>query len=706
MPRLKVAFLWHMHQPWYVWPGTQEAALPFARLHAYAGYYDMPWVLQEQEATKVTFNLVPSLTEQLRRYASGELTDRALELSRRPATELEPDDERYLLATFSGAHPDAMPELSPRYAQLCRMRGHDRGPEALDRARAAMQEQDWRDLQVWLNLACCGYALTRESEVVRELKAKDRGFAENEKAALLEELQAAVGRVLDLYREAQASGRAELSASPFYHPILPLLCDMRDAMRRIPREALPETLWHEPEEARRQLLRAREHHARLFGREPAGLWPSEGSVSDAALAVIEETGFAWAASDEEVLAQSLGRDSRPSPQELYQPYRVGDDPLSIVFRDHGLSDCIGFVYRDWAPRDAAGDFIGRLLGISSAVRDLNRPGLVCVMLDGENAWGTYPDGGEGFLKALYAGIEEQPELETTTLGEYLEEFPPEQSLSSVFPGSWIDHSYSTWIGGAEHKRAWDLVRGALEAVERSDSRSHTEAAREHLMAAEGSDWYWWYSESHHDEQEAVFDQLLRANVGAVYGALGRPEPRELAEAITVVGVGVLARQPSGHMTPVVDGRVTSYFEWQAAGLLRTSSLASAMHRSDCVIREVRFGFDEERLWLRVDTTGRAASVLGDCELELTFAGEPTRRLAVKGDAGELLGDLAGDAVAEVEVVVEVGVLLGALGVNGGESVELAVAVVEGERVLERWPQRGFVSVEVPSTDEVSAMWIV
>ncbi len=710
MSSLRVAFLWHMHQPWYVWPGTREAALPFVRLHGYAGYYDMPWLLRDFDQTRVTFNMVPSLVEQMGRYAAGDMTDRALDLCRRHAAELEPDDQRYLLELFSSAHPDAMPELSPRYAQLLHKRGLYRNADDLDTARRRFDEQDLRDLQVWMNLASCGYELSREAPIVRELKSRDRGFTEDDKHALLHELREALGQLTGLYREMQDAGRAEISTSPYYHPIVPLLGDMRDAMRRIPREDLPEVLWHAPEEARRHLVRARDHHREHFGRDPEGIWPSEGSVSDGALALMEECGFHWAASDEEILAHSLGRERRPSPKDLYQPYGVGDGDLGIVFRDHVLSDRIGFVYRDWAPRDAAADFVGRLLGISSSVRDLNRPGLVCVMLDGENAWGTYPDGGEGFLRAIYQAIEDEPDMETTTPGEYLKEFPPDERLSSVFPGSWIDHSFRTWIGGAEHKQAWDLLHGALQAHQTAEPGPQADEAEEYLMAAEGSDWFWWYSESHHDELEHMFDQLFRANIAAVYRVLGLDEPTELAQAITVLGQGILAQHPSGFMEATLDGRVSTYFEWQAAGLLRTSTLASAMHRSDCLIREIRFGFGHRDLWLRVDSSGRANMALSDCDVVFTFPGRADRslRLSVREEGGliEVEGELAEAASAAADQVVEAGVHLDALGVVRGGTLNFAVSVESGGRQLERWPQRGYLSVEVPTDDAVTSSWIV
>jgi alpha-amylase/alpha-mannosidase (GH57 family) len=713
MSPVKVAFVWHMHQPWYVWPDSDRAALPFARLHAYASYHDMPWLVRQFPNTTATFNLVPSLMKQIVGYARGEITDQPLELCRRPAADLDADEQAYLLTHFPSGHPDHIGELSPGYARLSHKRGLFRNADRIAAACRDFALQDWLDLQVWMNLACCGYALQRENGVVRELWAKDRDFTEGDKAALLAELEGILARLPALYAAARAEGRAELSASPFYHPILPLLCDMRDAVRRIRREDLPEVLWRAPEEALRQLRRARAQHADMFGEAPQGLWPSEGAVSDAALAAAAQTGYTWAASDEDILLNSLRRDAagRASPEELYRPYRAGDTPLSLVFRDHSLSDRIGFVYHSWAPRDAAADFVGQLKQIAANLPGGNHPALVCVVLDGENPWGAYRDGGEGLLRALYVAIEREEGIETTSIAGYLREFPATERLESVFPGSWIDHSYRTWVGGREHRQAWDLLHGAYDAAQEADPGGQADLARDYLMRAEGSDWFWWYSEFHHDEYEAVFDELFRANLGAVYSALGRPEPASLAEPIATVTLGWLARSPAGAMQAVIDGRATGYFEWQPAGLMRTASLASAMHRADCLAREVYFGFDAEALYLRVDTVGNASAVLTDCALRFTFPAHPDHALTVgagKGGAGSatLAGDLASVAEAAVDTIVELRIPIEALGAAPGKSVAFALSVECSGQTLERWPVRGFVRLEVPTADVVSSSWIV
>ena len=174
-----------------------------------------------------------------------------------------------------------------------------------------------------------------------------------------------------------------MSASPFYHPILPLLCDTDIYLRTHPDARRPRQPFRRPEDAADQLERAAACHERLFGRRPVGLWPSEGSVSDAMVPLVGAAGFRWMATDEMILARTLGisftRDGRgqvEQPERLYTPYlvRAGGATVACTFRDHVLSDLIGFVYSGWAPDAAADDFVARLVEAGSPLSGTHRRG--------------------------------------------------------------------------------------------------------------------------------------------------------------------------------------------------------------------------------------------------------------------------------------------------------------------------------------------
>src|SRR5262245_18270883 len=322
----KVAILWHMHQPFYEDLVTREHILPWVRLHALKDYYGMVALLREFPQVRVTFNLVPSLLVQLQAFAEDRARDPFLELGRRPATDLTDSDVSFILENFFHAQRQRMIEPYPRYEELLERRGTV-GPSSVRDVARRFTADDLRDLQVWQKLAWIDPLYLDGDKRVRSLVEKGRGFSEDDKTLLREVELELLNRVIPEYRDAAARGQVELSTSPFYHPILPLLCDTDVYLRTHPNSRMPRQRFVHPEDARMQLTKAMEHHERLFGRKPVGLWPSEGSVSDAIVPLVAAAGFRWMATDELILARTLGvtfsRDGHghvEQPDRLYLPY--------------------------------------------------------------------------------------------------------------------------------------------------------------------------------------------------------------------------------------------------------------------------------------------------------------------------------------------------------------------------------------------------
>jgi alpha-amylase/alpha-mannosidase (GH57 family) len=350
----RVAILWHMHQPFYEDLVTREHIMPWVRLHALKDYYGMVALLREFPSIRATFNLVPSLLVQLEAFAADRARDRYLELGLKPAEQLTVADAEFIVANFFHAQRQRMIDVYPRYAELLERRA----------SAARFTIDQLRDLQVWQKLAWIDPFYLSGDERVRRLVSKGRGFDEEDKTLLRTVELELLNRVIPEYRDAATRGQIEIATSPFYHPILPLLCDTDVYHRTHPGSPLPRRRFHHPEDAEAQLVRAADCHERLFGRRPVGLWPSEGSVSDAMVPLVSRAGFSWMATDEQILARSLGltfsRDPYghvEQPELLYRPYtvQVGGSSVSCVFRDHVLSDRIGFVYAGWAPDAAADD---------------------------------------------------------------------------------------------------------------------------------------------------------------------------------------------------------------------------------------------------------------------------------------------------------------------------------------------------------------
>jgi alpha-amylase/alpha-mannosidase (GH57 family) len=710
----RVALLWHMHQPYYEDLVTREHFLPWVRLHALKDYYGMAALLREFPGVRVTFNLVPSLLVQLEAFAEDRARDRYLELSLKPAEDLSEPDVAFVLANFFHAQRHRMIYVYPRYRELLEKRG-----------RALFTVGELRDLQVWHKLAWIDPSYHAADARVRSLVAKQRNFSEDDKQQLRRIELELLNRVIPEYRDGIARGQIEVSTSPFYHPILPLLCDTDVYLRTHPQSPMPRRRFQRPEDALEQLERAAACHERLFGRRPVGLWPSEGSVSDAMVPIAARAGFRWMATDEEILANSLAiRFARDvaghldQPERLYVPYRVtaGGAGVTCLFRDHALSDRIGFVYSGWEAAAAASDFVERLVeaGRRYRAKTGGEEAVIPIILDGENAWEHFDGGGRPFLRGLYGALQSHPELTTVTMAEACER--PRHPLNGIFPGSWIDANFYIWIGHADDRRAWDQLAAARQMYDaaRDADPVAREAARQEILIAEGSDWFWWYGDDHSSDHDAEFDDLFRRHLRNAYQLLAQPVPDELfLSNITTAGPADLVRPPVGWVSPVIDGRDSGYFEWLGAGVFDVPRTAGAMHQIDAgptVVERVEFGFNREGLCVRLagsePMTERLRS--GD-ELTLAFLRPEGLRITATSSGSDNGCYVNHDGVrAAAATALELVVPLSVLGSTPGQLLSFAVVVSRrgayGMTAIERHPDRHPIDVQVPGPDFDAVHW--
>ncbi len=232
------------------------------------------------------------------------------------------------------------------------------------------------------------------------------------------------------------------------------------------------------------------------------------------------------------------------------------------------------------------------------------------------------------------------------------------------------------------------------------------------MIAEGSDWFWWYSEQHYTTEADIFDALFRSNVTEVYQALGEPAPPEFAEPIAQIAKLGFDREVAGLMQATIDGRVTTYFEWQSAALLRTSSLGSAMRRSEFAVAETYIGYDLENLWLRVDVVADALTGLRGHELHFVFEGDPEQCLILRWPEDDtqpqpqVAGELASAAEVGVGRIIEAGISLQALNAQPGTTLGVAIQLLHEGRSIERWPETGFLEFEYRGEEAAVDTWFV
>jgi len=717
---LNVALLWHMHQPSYVDPVRGVALMPWVRLHATKGYLDMIWMVEQVPGFRCTFNITPILIRQIDELATGNVRDLWHDLAATPADALTLDQQCAILEHFFKANPTNMIRPHARYWALLHKRGLRPAPGGYARIAGSFTTQDYRDLQAWFNLAWFGYAADRLYPEIATLKHKGVNFTEDDKQTIFAAQTDILKTVLGYYRVLAERGQIEITTTPFYHPILPLVYNTEFARRCMPGVQLPQQFSH-PEDVRAQLLLARQLHTKTFGAPPRGLWPSEGSVCPELIPILQELGFEWFATDEEILWRSRTASDPGTPldrDQLFQAYRVnfGDANVCAIFRERALSDFVGFTASRNTPAAAAAFMVEHFEHIAHSLQ--GREPLCAVVLDGENAWEHFPDGGAAFLQELYERIARHPNLRATTVHDYLAEQPPTATVPALHTGSWINANFQIWIGHPEDNRGWDLL-GQTRAFLQSkiDHGGLTDDQRrcafEEIYAAEGSDWFWWYGDDFVTDNDLIFDELFRTHLQNVYNICGAPIPAALKAHICRSEVVPETRQPTDLIQPVIDGQVTSFYEWFSAGLYETGRAMGAMYQAELLIETIHFGFSTEQLFLRIDFR-KNTELPANARLSIRFL-QPQGAtlvipLAATATGGQLsIGESPAEAITDVryDKIVELAVSFSKFGWQPKQQVAFYVQLLTDNDIdLERHPEVGSIAVTLPGEQFEIENWRV
>ncbi len=544
-PRLKVVLCWHMHQPFYRDLISGEYQLPWTYLHAIKDYVDMVAHLEAVPDARAVFNFAPTLLEQIADYAeqvqgslkdSSPIRDPLLAQLDKPVLPASVDARLTLIRHCLRANRLRLIDRFPPYRRLADMASWlEQNPESM----LYVGEQFLADILVWYHLAWLGETVRREDARVQRLMDKGNGYTLHDRRVLLEIIGELLSGVIERYRVLAERGQIELSVTPYAHPIIPLLLDMKSAKEAWPDVSLP-LLSQYPAGAERTRWHIQEGlntFRRFFGFTPNGCWPSEGSISDATLKMLEEGGFRWVASGESVLGNSVAQTTElrglPREQYLYRPYRRDKGQLATFFRDDGLSDLIGFAYASWHADDAVSNFIHNLENIAQACKD--RPdSVVSIVLDGENAWEYYPENGYYFLRALYERLAAHPDIELTTFSDCLVEPEKMTILPHVVAGSWVYGTFSTWIGDPDKNRAWDMLGDAKRAYDRALDcgklgEKQLVMAERQMAICEGSDWFWWFGDYNPASTVSDFERLFRLQLANLYHLIGTEPPEYLSQ---------------------------------------------------------------------------------------------------------------------------------------------------------------------------------
>jgi len=652
MPSLRLILLWHQHQPFYKDLVSGGYRLPWVRMHGLKDYYGMVKLLDEFPNVHQNFNLVPSLITQLQDYVAGTAQDPFLDVAAKPAKDLTPEERQFALQYLFQANPVNLIGRYPRYRELWE-RSREHGPSAA-RADRYFQPQDFTDLQVLSQIAWFDEYFLEEKDVAA-LAKKGRGYSLDDQRLVIAREKELLGKVVPAYAAAAKKGSIEISATPFYHPILPLVCDTNQGSVSSPGLALPQNRFRHPEDAREQLLRALDFHEKVFGVRPQGVWPSEGSVSEEVLAIAHSLGIQWMATDEGVLGRSTGvffaRDGNgrlPAnlAERLYNIHRYenGATAMHLMFRDHTISDLIGFVYSGMPAGEAASHLLRNIKDAAQPVLEQGQDAVVAVILDGENAWEYYPKSGREFLRRFYDALQLEPGLEAVTISEAMARHKNFGRLTSLTPGSWINANFHVWIGAPEDNKAWDYLHHAREFYAQNAAGANDtqrKLAFEEILIAEGSDWNWWYGPEHHSANDRDFDELYRTHLSNVYQALGAAPPDYLAQPITAGEARPAFTPQTAYIHPRIAGDKVRYFEWMGAASFTADQRAGAMHGKQFLLDSVYAGIDKAFLYGRLDFAGAVPEKEYDLVVNLESwakaESQPRRalRLEAKVESGKL-----------------------------------------------------------------------
>ena len=600
MKKLSIAFYWHMHQPVYEIEGTY--LMPWARLHAVKDYLDMTLFLDRYPQLKLNFDIVPALLDTIIAYSNG-ANDIHSELTVTDTSTMTNEEKSFIVNNFFSSRYETMVFRSENYKRLYQQRFSRDICNPDD-----FTNQDLSDLMALFNLVWIDPIHFKRYPRLQELWDKQYNYTLEDRIEIINIQRDIIREIIPTYKKFISEGRMELTTSPYYHPILPILADIKTSIKSvITTEGLPASLGMF-EDAKEQVRSALDRIEEVFGVRPKGFWPPELCVGPKTLNILAKEGVKWTISDECVLASSINYDfirdfkgNLNDPYHLLKVYEYQGAPIDVIFRDRNIPNLINFEYAGIDPLMAAGDLFDKIKIIQSKL--LVSPDdshMLTISLDCENCWENYQNDGNDFLDRIYSLIEHDDTLETVLISDYIENDGHKKPLNKIYSGSWIDRTFQYWIGEATKNKAWAYLKATkddFEAfVKENRHNPNIEAARKELFIAEGSDWFWWYGEPNNSGQDFVFDYMFREHLKNVYLILGLVPPEKLDVSL-ITTYEMPFKHPSRPISPKMDGLLSSYQDWYYSGNI--SMLDGPVFRESKNVDKIHFGCDSENMYFRL-----------------------------------------------------------------------------------------------------------
>jgi len=596
--QLDVAIIWHQHQPDYKMNGMYQA--PWVRLHATKDYLDMAQVVEDYDNVRLNINLVPALLQQIKDYTDNHAKDRFLLLLEKDPLKLTYEDKKYILERGFDISWDNVIKKNPEYYALLKKRGEKNG--VVDQSITEIfTAQQYRDILGHFTLSWIdpSYRI-----LLKDIYEKNRNFTKDDIERILYISKTIMDDIIPLHRRLQMQGKIEVMTTPFYHPILPLIYDS-DVAKESFNGLETGNRYRYPGDAELHVSKAVGYYKDLFGKKPSGMWPGEGSVSEKVLPIFVRNKVEWIATDqgiiEKTLSKTLKRDEYGiplNPELICKPYRYNTlyGSLYIIFRDRLLSDRLGFEYAKMSAKEAVGDIKRYVYKVKERLPDEGRY-VLPIILDGENAWENYENDGKEFFRRLYDFFEDDENINTVRVSDYLEGEFETENIDSLWPGSWINADFTTWIGEEEENLAWTYLEKCRRHFEENSKHLTPKErikGRELIMKAEGSDWFWWYGKDQESANDIFFDKMFRNTLKEIYQLADKEYPDYLNIPI-IASKKQDSQKMKEYFRPQMDGIVD--IAWEKGGIYYDTSNSGVMKKSDSGVSELRYTTCGDDLYL-------------------------------------------------------------------------------------------------------------
>jgi alpha-amylase/alpha-mannosidase (GH57 family) len=594
-----------MHQPVYEIEGTY--LMPWARLHAVKDYLDMALFLEKFPSLKLNFNIVPALFDTIIDYAEG-AHDIHSELTVSDVENMSGEEKSFILNNFFSPKFETMLYRSENYKSLYQKRF------ATDVCNPdEFTPQELSDLMALFNLVWIDPSHFSRYPRLQELWDKQSNYTLEDRIEIIDIQRQIIREIIPTYKKYISEGRMELTTSPYYHVILPIMANMKITTKTVQTTAgLPQTLDMQ-DDACAQVRMGLDRVEEIMGVRPKGMWAPELCIGPKTLNMLTKEGIKWTISDEGILADSINfdfvRDFKGNLNDPYHllkvyEYATKTEPINVIFRDRSIPNLINFEYAGIDPKMAAGDLYDKIKVTQNKILvSPDSTHLLTIALDGENCWENYQNDGNDFLENIYRAIEEDDTLETVLISDYIEHDNHKKTLNKIYSGSWIDQTFQYWIGEPTKNKAWSYLKNTKDDfenyVKKNKHNPNIDIARRELFIAEGSDWFWWYGEPNNSGQDFVFDYMFRERLKNVYIALGLNPPEYLNSAL-ITKLDMPFKLPTGSISPKMDGLAESYNDWFKSGNI--SLLDGPVFRESKNIDKIHFGCDENNLYIRLHVT--------------------------------------------------------------------------------------------------------